>query len=234
MPKILVLDVETKPSLVYSFQAYDANFSPEHVVSAGGLLCLAAKWLGEKEVFFFSEWTHSKTEMLNGIHALLDEADAVLTYNGDKFDLPILQGEFVANGFKPHAPVTSIDVLKTVRKFKFFMSRLAFVGPLLKVGDKIKHEGFDLWKSVMAGDPKAQAKMEKYNVQDVHLLEKLYNRVRPFIRNHPHLGETKSECGACGSNHVQFRGWRRTKAFKIRRTQCQDCGSWSDGAKVKI
>ena len=234
MAKILVLDIETKPSLVYSFQAYDVNISPEQVVTPGGLICWAAKWLDEKEVFFYSEWTHSKTEMLGAIHKLLDEADAVVTYNGDKFDLPILQGEFVTNGFKPHAPITSIDAVKTVRKFRFFMSKLAFVGPLLKAGAKMKHEGFDLWKSVMDGDPKAQAKMEKYNVQDVHVLEKLYIRIRPFIHNHPHLGETKTECGACGSSHVQLRGWRRTKAYKIRRTQCQDCGSWSDGTKVKI
>jgi len=171
--------------------------------------------------------------MIRAAHELLSEADAVVTYNGDKFDLPKLNGEFVLDGLPPVPPVTSIDVIKTIRKMGFLMTRLAFIGPLLRVGEKVKHEGFDLWAKVIDGDPKAQERMRKYNIKDVVLLEKLYLKIRPFIKNHPHLGKEARECGACGSNNVHSRGYRRTKYFKIQRLQCQSCGGWQDGKREK-
>lgn len=232
--KILVLDIETKPATVYSWQAYDVNIGYEQVIAPGGMICFAAKWVGEKDTVFYSDWTHSHGEMVKAIHTLMDEADAVITYNGDKFDLPKLQGEFILEGLTAPAPVASIDVVKTIRKMGFFMNRLAFIGPLLRVGAKVKHEGFDLWAKVMDGDEKAQDKMMKYNIQDVVLLEKLYLKIRPFIKNHPHLGDNKGECGACGSKDVQKRGFRRTRSFRIQRIQCNKCGSWSETTRTKI
>lgn len=232
--KVLFLDIETRPALAYIWRPYDENVGVEQVVHPGGMICFAAKYLGEKETFFFSEWTHSRSEMVRAARDLLNEAGAVVTYNGDRFDLPKLHGEFILDGLAPPAPVTSIDVIKTVKKFGFLMNRLAFIGPLLKVGGKVKHEGFSLWTKVMGGDEKAQKKMEKYNIQDVVLLEDLYLKIRPFIKDHPHLGETAHACGACGSNDVQLRGYRRTKSFKIQRMQCKDCGSWSSGARSKV
>lgn len=232
--KILVLDIETRPALAYVWRTFKENVGYEQVVEPGGMICFAAKFVDDPEIYFYSNWTHSHAEMVRAAHKLLDEADAVVTYNGDKFDLPKLHGEFLLDGLNPPAPVTSIDVVKHIRKLGFLMNRLAFIGPLLKVGQKVKHEGFDLWAKVMQGDEKAQAKMQKYNIQDVVLLEKLYKKVRPFIKNHPHLGKDRRECGACGSNDVHSRGYRRTKYFRIQRLQCQKCGSWSDGKREKL
>ena len=234
MSKILILDIETKPTVAYVWRAWDENISPEQVIDRGGLLCFAAKWLGAKETIFLSEWQDGHMAMIEAIHGLLSEAEAVVTYNGDKFDLAKLQGEFLLAGLPPPAPVTSIDVLKTIKKLGLFMNRLAYVGPLLGVGRKLTHEGFALWAKVNQGDEKAQKTMRKYNIKDVKVLEALYLKVRPYIKNHPHLGEGKHECGACGSNKTQRRGFRRTKFFKIQRIQCQDCGSWSEGTRTKI
>ena len=233
--KILFLDIETKPAKVYTFRMWDTSINPEQVIEPGGTICVGAKWMGSKETIFFSDWDHGHETMLREVHALITEADAIVTYNGDKFDLPKLWGEFLLNGMKPPQPPTSIDILKAVKKLGFDMNRLAYIGPLLKIGKKLKHEGFGLWRSVMEGDAKAQGRMEKYCVQDVVLLEKLYKVVKPFIKNHPHLGDKGGNvCGACGSKHVQSRGHRRTKFFKIQRLQCQTCGSWSEGSREKI
>lgn len=236
MSKILSIDIETRPALVYTWGVYDVNIGYEQIVEPGGIICFAAKWVGEKakNTVFYSEWTHSRYEMLKAARDLLNEADAVLSFNGIKFDLPKLNGEFVLEGLTPAGPVTHIDVLKTVRKFGLIMNKLAFVGPLLGVGEKIKHEGFSLWVKVMAGDPKAQNKMRKYNIQDVVLLEKLYNRIKPFIVDHPHLGDEAHECGSCGSDHLQKRGYRRSKYFKTERLQCVSCGAWQTGKREKI
>lgn len=234
--KVLLLDIETKPASAYVWRAYgEQNIGVEQLIDSGGIICVGAKWLGESEVFLYSEWEHGQVGMLTEIHKLMSFADAVVTYNGDKFDLPKLQGEFMLAELGPTPPCTSIDVIKSVRKFGFFMNKLAFIGPFLKLGGKIKHEGFSLWTKVMAGDPGAQKRMAKYCKQDVKLLEKLYLKIRPFIRNHPHMGKVgANECGACGSHNVHSKGTRRTRAYKIQRLHCQSCGSWFDGTRKKI
>lgn len=233
-PRILFLDIEWKPAQAFVWQLYDVNVAVNQLIEHGGLLCVAAKWMGERKCHFFSEWGDGFEGMAQGIHALLDEADAVITYNGDKYDLPKLQGAFLLAGLMPPAPVTSIDLYKAVKKLGFLSNKLAFIGPLLTGEDKVKHEGMDLWVKVLKGDAKAQKRMEKYCVQDTRMLEPLYIKVRPYITTHPHLGVTsRYSCGACGSSRIQSRGVRRTKASYIQRLHCQACGSWQEGKRVK-
>lgn len=232
--KILYLDIEWEPATAYVWRMWDENITPSQLIDAGGMLCFCAHWDGSKVFQFYSKWADGRDGMAKAALELLSEADAVITYNGDRYDLPKIMGEILLAGLSPPPTPTSIDLIKTVKKMGFVMNRLAYIGPLLRAGGKVKHEGFELWKSVMDGSPVAQRKMQRYCIQDVRLLVKLYNRIKPFIKNHPHLGETKHECGACGSNHVQSRGYRRTKHYKIQRVQCQSCGSWSDGTRTKI
>lgn len=198
------------------------------------MICFCAKWLNEKETIFRSEWEHGTEEMVRTAHRLVSEADAVVTYNGDKFDIPKLMGEFLLAGLQPPPPPTSIDVYKAIKKLGFFSNKLAFIGPALQIGQKVKHEGFRLWKDTLDGVEKAQAKMQKYCIQDVILLEKVYRKIKPWIRNHPTMpGAAPSSCGSCNSTKLQSRGYRRTKAFRIQRLQCVTCGSWQDGKREK-
>lgn len=234
-PKILFLDIETRPAVVYVWQFYGAFINPEQIIEDGGVICFGAKWFNEKETTVYSDWEHGHDAMIRKAHELISEADAVVTYNGDKFDLPKLNGEFVMLGLDPTPPWTSIDVLKTIRRFGFGMNKLAHIGPLMEVGKKVEHAGFKLWSDVMNGCPKAQKKMVRYCKGDVTLLERLYKRIRPFIKNHPHLGGVGSTvCGACNSPRLQKRGNRYTKSFAIQRLQCQSCGSWQDGVRSKL
>jgi hypothetical protein len=233
--KILLLDIEWKPTKAYVWQPWQENITPEKIIEHGGLLCVGLKWYGSRETLLFSEWEHGHEEMVRRTHEMLSAADIVVTYNGDKYDLRKLEGEFLLAKLPPPPPITSIDVLKQVRKFGFFMNRLGFVAPFLNLGGKLEHEGMALWTKVDNGDEKAQKKMGKYCKQDVVLLEKLYNRIKPYIRNHPHSGKTKGiACGACGSEKLQSRGVRRTKYFEIQRIHCQSCGSWQDGKRKKV
>ncbi|MBF7012527.1 ribonuclease H-like domain-containing protein [Novosphingobium resinovorum] len=230
-----MLDIETKPATAYVWGFWDQRVGAEQVIAPGGTICVGAKFVGDKQSFLFSEWEHGHQGMLEGIHALMDQADALITYNGDKFDLPILNGEFALAGMTPPAPATSIDVFKSVRRLKLGIHKLGYVGPRFGLGNKLTHEGFGLWKGVMNGDPKSQKKMARYCVQDVKLLEKLYLRVLPYITNHPHLvGQPAHTCPACSSTKLHSRGWRRTRTMQVQRLQCQDCGSWHYGSRKKV
>ena len=235
-PKILALDIETRPAVVYAWKLFDVNVAVNQIVEVSRIICVAASWVGkEGATYFYADWLPGgRTAMLAGIYNLMAEADAVITYNGDKFDLTKLRGEFLLEGFPPLPPLTSIDLYKTVKKLGFQSGKLEFIGPFLGLGDKVKHEGFSLWTKVMEGDEAAQSRMQNYCIGDVLLTVKLYLLIRPYIANHPHMGEDKAECGACSSNKVQSRGYRRTKSFKIQRLHCQSCGSWLDGKRSKV
>jgi hypothetical protein len=232
-PKILAIDIEWAPALVYTFDMWNSNASPEKVIDHGGMLCFCASWVGSNEYMFFSKWEHGREGMATAALELLEQADAVVHYNGDKYDMPKITGEILLAGLPPPPKPASIDVLKTVKKMGFNMNRLAYIAPLLGLGGKVKHEGFMLWRDVLDGCPKAQKKMTRYCIQDVRLLIKLYKKMRPFITNHPNLRGGDS-CPACGSHKTQKRGSRVTRFFRIQRNQCQSCGHWFETTRRKI
>ena len=86
--KILLLDIETSPMTAYVWGIWDQNISPNHIIDSSEILCWAAKWLGEKEIMFDSVHNSKPKKMLKGIYDLLNDADAVIHYNGTKFDIP--------------------------------------------------------------------------------------------------------------------------------------------------
>lgn len=231
--KILVVDVEWAPALVYTFDMWNSNASPDKMIDHGGLLCFCAHWIGSKEFLFYSKWGDGREGMAKALVELLSEAEAVVTYNGDKYDLPKIMGEIVLAGLAPPPKPASIDLLKTVKKFGFNMNRMAYIAPLLGLGGKVKHEGFSLWKDVLNGCPKAQKKMTRYCIQDVRLTARMYKKLLPYITNHPKLrpGDT---CPNCESTKTQKRGYRFTRYFRIQRNQCQSCSTWFETTKQKI
>lgn len=235
-PKILVLDIEWRPTLAYVWRAWDETVSDEQIVEHGGLLCVGAKWVGEKETHVFTEWDLGHREMLERIRQMQSDADAIVGYNSDRYDIKKLEGEYVLNKMKFPPPCPSIDLIKTIAKFGYFRKSLGFVGPFLGVGHKLEHEGFRLWKKVCQDDPTAQAKMARYCAQDVNMTEKLYLRIRPYIKNHPQLRDDAEQCPSCGSHHVQHRGFNNSRSFKTQRLQCQakGCGHWFTGKRTKI
>lgn len=191
--------------------------------------------MGSREVMFFSEWGNGREAMLQAVSDLLQEADLVVGFNHEKFDIPHLRAEFLLHGIDQPGPLTSVDCVKTIKKeLRLFSNRLAFVGPYFKIGAKVKHEGFELWDKVIAGDERARNRMERYCKQDVRLTGRLYKFIRPVIFNHPNVGHTGSACATCGSLNTQKRGFRYTRTLKIQRHKCNKCKSWFTTKRTKI
>ncbi len=227
--KTLILDIETFPNKVYTWGLWDQNVGLNQIIEPGEIACWGAMWAGEDDVYFDSLNRSGSHAMLKGIHGLLDEADSVVTYNGDRFDLPWLRAGFIQHGMKPPAPSRSIDLLKTVKKqFRFPSNKLEYVSKALGIGEKLSHEGFPLWVRCMEGNQAAWKKMEDYNTQDVLLTEKLLDRLQGYVKNFPNRSVISGElvCPECGSKHIQKRGQYVTLAGVYQRFQCQDCGHW--------
>jgi predicted RNA-binding Zn-ribbon protein involved in translation (DUF1610 family) len=80
----------------------------------------------------------------------------------------------------------------------------------------------------MAQDSKAWGQMERYNKRDVIILERLYRRLLPWIKDHPNVGAYlgKTACTNCGSAKVNKQGIKIARLRHYQRYQCQDCGTW--------
>ena len=234
MPNILLLDVETAPSVAYVWGLHDENIPLDRLIKPGHILCWAAKWYKKPDMQFGSKWTDGD-RMIPRLRNMFLEADAVVTYNGNRFDLPKIRGEVLALGLDPIPPVTSIDLYTTSRKLGYPSGKLAYVAKHLGLGAKAQHNGFDTWIGVMEGIERDQKVMERYNKMDVRLLERLYTVLRPHIKEHPYMGAgVQAECPVCKSKKIQKRGNRRTKAFLIEKLQCQGCGAWFSGKKLSV
>ncbi len=230
--KLLLLDIETAPSLAYVWGLFRENIPLQRLVDAGFVMCWAAKWLGEDEIMFGS-FVQGQKKMLKRIHKLLEQADVVVHYNGAKFDIPTLNKEFLLSGFPPPAGFQQIDLLKIVRKqFRFQSNKLDHVTRQLGLGQKSSTD-FNLWMRCMEKDQAAWEIMEEYNKQDVRLLEAAYNRLLPWIHNHPNHGlySDAMVCPNCSSDNLVRRGYAYTSAGKYQRYQCSDCGAWSKDRK---
>lgn len=233
--KILLLDIESAPNLVHVWGLWQQNVGIPQILDSGYVMCWAAKWLGDKKVMFSSIHRDSPEEMLSKIHSLLDEADAVIHYNGTKFDIPTLNKEFILYGMTPPAPYHQIDLLRTARsQFRFPSNKLDYIAQALGLGKKKEHSGHELWIQCMNHDNKAWKIMEEYNKHDVVLLERVYEKLKPWIKGHINYNLYKDDslvCPQCGGKHYFRQGFRTTGTRKYQRFQCKDCGTWFRSTK---
>lgn len=236
--KLLTVDIETSPAIVFAWGIHDQHLNAGQIIEPSRVLCWAAKWYDSKTMMFSSEFHDNHDDMIFRLWKLLDEADAVISYNGKSFDVKHINREFLLAGLGPPSPYANIDLYQTVRSnFKFLSSKLDSVAQALDIGGKAAHEGFGLWKKCLEWDPKAWGRMKRYNIQDVRLTEDLYEVLRPWIKNHPSVNLVSGEsfaCPTCGSVNLTKRGTHNTRISSYQRFQCSDCGSYSHSGKALV
>jgi hypothetical protein len=248
-PAILHIDIETSPNLCWVWNLWEETVQLERLIEVQRTLSFAAKWDGEpaKDMQFYSihdfdkgrNTVKAQDRMIEAAKSLLDEADIVVHYNGTRFDMPYLNREFYLTKRTPPSPYKQVDLYLTARKvFKFPSNKLQHISEASGLGGKIsKADGivFDLWARCMDGDTDAWKLMRKYNKRDVVLTEGVYHRMLPWIVSHPNLGAFIGErcCPACGSTHLQVRGYAILNTGRYPRYQCMNplCGKYSRGTK---
>ena len=235
--KVLLLDLETAPNLGHVWGLWQQNVGLPQLIASGYTLCWAAKWYGDKELMFNSIHKTNAESMVSEIYELVNSADAVVHYNGTKFDMPTLNKEFLLHGLTPPAPYKNIDLLGVARRqFRFPSNKLDYIAQALKLGKKTKHVGHELWIGCMNGDEESWKQMEEYNRNDVILLEKLYDKFKPWIRSTANQGLFREDnlcCPACGSTRYQRRGYANTASRRYQRYHCTECGNWFRSSKCE-
>lgn len=239
--KVLILDIETSPLDVYVWHMFGDYVQPDRVIAPTRMLSWAAKWENTDEVLFASERNFSHEEMVLEVYELVNQADAIVHFNGTQFDMKHLNREFVELGLAPPLKYKNIDLLRVIKQqFKFPTNKLDYVAGVLLGEHKLDTGGFGLWKKVLEGDEAAWIKMENYNIEDVLLTERLYHRIQGWIPAHPNRAlwvedQSNPTCPNCGSDKLVKKGIEmpaRVNAYQ--RYKCNDCGANSRGREVLV
>lgn len=231
MTNILLADIETSPIISYNWGLYEQNAIKK--IESFTILSFAYKWLG-RPVQVEACDTQSEKQLLLKLHRLLDICEIAVAHNGDSFDFKKINARFMVHKIPPPAPYRTIDTKSVAQRVAGFDSNsLNNLGIDLSEGEKIKHRGFDMWEGCMAGKKRDWEDMKRYNKKDVVLLEKIYIRLRPWMKNHPNLGVYEDDpcCPRCKSTKFHKRGYAFTNSGKHARYRCVPCGGWFRTAK---
>lgn len=235
MSKTLFLDIETRPASVYVFSLFKPVIGMDQIIEPSRIIAISWQWLGSKKTEFMSEFHDGADEMHAKMHEILDEADIVVGYNSKRFDIPWITGELILRGYAPPAPFFHIDLYQSAKQnMRLLSGKLDYLSLRLLDDRKVSHEGFNLWKSCMAGDAKAWARMKKYALKDTALMLPIYDILRPWIKGHPNVALIDGQfeaCTKCSSSDLEKRGLKHTGTSSFQQYRCRACGSWSRGSQ---
>lgn len=238
MAKILLYDIEVSRDIVEGY-GNKWEFKVVKTIRHQELMCFAFKWLGDKKIRYISRHDYATyKEFVKALWKVLNHADIAIAHNGNKFDNKMANRFFVKEGLGPVSPYRSIDTLQVARStFKFQSNSLQDLGEYLGLGSKRKITYADIEDEFMNNpSPKIERLMKQYNIQDVVLLEKLYITLRPYIKNHPNLGDIEQidgVCPKCASPNLVSEGTHARRNGRVQSYSCKDCGGWCNEATIK-
>lgn len=243
-PKVLVFDIETAPMLAYVWGRFKVNVSVKQVKEDWSIMAWAAKWLGAKKIMYMDQ-RHAKhiendREILLGLWGLLNEADIVITQNGQSFDTPKINARFIMHGIKPPSPYKHIDTYRIAKRVANFTSNgLEYLTEKLCIKYKklshTKYPGMTLWTECLKGNKSAWREMEKYNKHDVLATEELYHKLKAWApSNTPKpYSEVAGKCTTCGTNIGLTKwGYYRERTGMYQRYSCDKCFAYTKGERV--
>ena len=239
VPKVLIFDIETSPIKAYIWKLWKTDVHIDQIISDWFCIAWSAKWLYSNkvmgEVLTPEEILHENdTRIMTSLWHLMNEADIVVSHNGNRFDIPRINSRFIINGLSPTKPYFSIDTCQIAkRQFGFSSNKLDALARHFNIPTKLE-TSFELWKKCLEGDKKSLSYMLKYNKKDVVILEEIYLKLRPWIKNHPNMGNLEGEafaCANCGDTNLTLleNKYYYTSVGKYPLYKCEKCGAITRG-----
>ena len=234
--KILILDIETSPMKAYVWKRWKENISLDQTISEWFMISWAAKWLNDSNTLgdcITPEEAKKEDDsrICSSLWDLLDQADIVIAHNAKHFDIPKINSRFISNNLPPTSSFKIIDTLNVAQKqFGFSSNKLDALAINFGIQTKLNTD-FTLWRDCLNGDQEALDYMLKYNKMDVEILEKVYLKLRPWIKDHPNIATISNSsrlmCPICGSEHIikYNNKYHHTVLSKYQQYYCADCGA---------
>lgn len=240
-PRVLLFDIETRYICFRGWSTGKQYVDQKQIIVGQDqdIICLAYKWLGDPKIHSL-DWGLNKqdsSKMIEEFSKVVEQADIVLGYNSDRFDIRHINTQRLLSGKPPIDWPTSDDVFKQIKRLFYLPSyRLDYISKLLTGSGKASVEFNDWIEIVEKKSRKALDKMIKYNKRDVLKLEEVYNLIKSFLKPKLHVGlfnnQHKFSCPRCGDPRSQSKGARTTLAGKYQRRGCMSCGHTFKGARI--
>lgn len=191
--KILSFDIETSQMEVKVWQLKGNEYiEPTRIIDDWCILCWSAKSLNGKS--FSDKLTPKEAikkddqRIVKSLWKLLNEQDFIVAHNGDAFDIKKANTRFLKYNLPLPKYYKTIDTLKILKKeFRVSSNKLDYACKFLGLEGKIKTGGVDLWDKCEEGDYKSLIKMSKYCDNDVKILERLFLKLKSYIRKAPFI-----------------------------------------------
>jgi hypothetical protein len=247
-PRILLWDVENSHNLGLFFDLRNNDFIPhQNIVTERHFFCISYKWLGERKIHTisilddpqrFKKDKHDDFYVISEFRKVIEQADAQVFHHGDRFDEPMFNARLAFYNLPPLPKIINIDTKKIASKyFRFNSNRLDYLARFLGYKGKMANPQ-DLWIRCWEGHVASLKHMAKYNRQDIDILEYVYKRLSPFVKNTKlnmnmwSGGTPVCPSATCGGENLRRGGVNKTRTNTYQRFQCLDCGTWCDERKA--
>lgn len=239
--RILIYDLEVSPTLAWVYGHWKTNVLK--VEQNPSIMSISWRWYGEDTTHHESlasiprkRGTTSNLALVKLIHGLFNEADILVAHNANRFDNKVAVASFIRYNLNPPKPYKTVDTLTVARSVaRFGSNSLNSLGEVLGIGKKSAVTHADLWYRCLQGDKQAWDDMRIYNNQDVDLLYEIYERLRPYTKNHPNLGDIAQLdgiCPKCGSPDLKKEGTHTRRNGRVQSYSCNTCGGWCNEATL--
>jgi hypothetical protein len=241
-PRILIYDIETSyaigkfwPERLYQVDIIN-NY--EGVIEDYTILTIAWSWFGEGVVHVMGQDDFTDfvpgilddRKLVSFIRDLYNEADIVIAHNGNNFDQRKCRARMIIHNLTPPKMPIELDTKLVAKQLGGFTANsLKALCKMLNLSFQKLDSEIEMWDGCRAGDMESWALMKQYNKGDIPTLNALYERFRPWIKNHPNLAQMFNDYDACPvcleKNRLTHRGYKSTKVNTYRMYQCI-CGAW--------
>jgi DNA polymerase elongation subunit (family B) len=238
--KRLFFDIETAPNIAYVWETgYKIRVPHNHIIQERQIICISYKWWGEDKVHNLFWKDGNDKDLIKEFLSVIFKADEVVTFNGDRFDIPFVNTRAAYHNLKCPSKHRSFDLYKKIKaQFKLNSNSLAYCTKLFGVAGKLETGGFDLWLDLLQSEDKqrqetAKKKMIEYCNQDVVATEDLYDRVLKYTKPVTNMsvlhGGKKWGCPSCGSQNVEYlKSTTTPRGVTQRHMGCNECETYYD------
>lgn len=240
-PKIVFLDIETlmiPEETLARIPSYGAYPGRGFNGTVSSILCFGYK-INDGPVKIINNWDYKgwkknvndDKDICKDIINILDGADAIVTQNGKKFDIPVINARLAKHGMPLISKkIKHIDTRNVFRaNVSAYDNKLDTIAKTFNCETKLENGGWQLWMDMYKNIKKSKDLMAKYCKQDVNVLHQVYIKMLPLINEIPNYNAfsdgSKRVCSNCGDSRLHAHGDLVTKVGKFKRYRCQSCGT---------
>ena len=243
-PRILTWDLESSLLEGYFFRIWQENIPMRRIKKQAHLLSASFAFNNEEVQGFRLTPEQVKTgddfEIVRKVVEAVNSCDLMVTFNGKRFDVKLLNTRALFWGLPPVKQPKHIDLFEqSKRVFKFPSNSMQNVSLYLGEHGKLETSGSHLWERCAEWwnreeCDKALQDMLIYGNQDIIATRDLYKRFQGWMKGVPNLGTITNEisgnntlrCIHCGSDdifHMNDVTYTSVSSFDLYRCAVETC-----------